>query len=242
MSTLSNNVNNSIATYRTGSYEKYLGYQRFGFLYSIMKNNLPEGGEFLDIGCAKGEFIYFLKEKNCKLNFTGLEYSEELISLAKKEPRLRDVTFVQGDARDFDLNKQFDCALMAGVLSIFDDIEKPLMTMIKHIKFGGYGYIFGGFTIDDIDVIVRFRNNYAGSAIWESGLNMFSLNTVRKAIEPFCSEINFHRFNLSIDLKKQDDPIKTFTLNTKEKDRIVANGANIIREFYLVQFKRKNCL
>jgi hypothetical protein len=37
MITLGDNVNNSIATYRTGSYEKYMGYERFGFLYSVMK-------------------------------------------------------------------------------------------------------------------------------------------------------------------------------------------------------------
>ena len=41
----------------------------------------------------------------------------------------------------------------------FDDIDDVLSVMIKHIKPGGYGYIFGGFTTDDIDVIVRFRNN-----------------------------------------------------------------------------------
>lgn len=233
---LNNNINKSIETYTSGSYEKYMGYDRFAFLYEKMKPALDKASSILDIGCSKGEFFYFLKKQSIDIKMVGLEYAQQLIDMAKSEELLQNVNFIKGDAAGFDLNDKFDIALMAGVLSIFDDISKPLQGMLNHLNTGGRGYIFGGFTADDIDVIVRFRNNYTGSQIWESGLNMFSLKTIERFLLPFTNDIKFHKFELSADLDKQENPVKTYTMDTYKQGKVIANGANIIRDFYLVEF------
>ena len=169
------NVNLSVESYTDSSYEKYKSYERFVFFKEIAGKYLEKGGDFLDIGCAKGELIWYLKDFFSKLRFTGIDISGKLISLAKSEEKLSDVTFVKADAEDFNLGREFDFAMMGGVLSIFDDFTKPLRRMEMHLKRGARGYIFGCFTEDDIDVLVRYRNNYLGSKKWESGYNMFSL-------------------------------------------------------------------
>lgn len=232
------NVNKSIESYLNSSYDSYKSYERFKFVRKIISKRLRKGREFLDIGCSKGEFIWYLKDFFPAIHFTGIDISRRLIALAKKEMKLRDATFIGADILNLNLKKEFDLVFMGGVLSIFDDLRRPLRKMIKHLKPGGWGYIFGCFTEDDIDVLVRYRNNYLNSAEWESGLNMFSLSTMRKALSGSASNIRFHRFSLHIDLPKNKNPVKSYTLNSLEKGRIVLNGANILNQLYLLEFKK----
>ena len=74
------------------------------------------------------------------------------------------------------------------------------------------------------------------SGLWESGLNMFSLNTIRKKLNSIALDIKFHKFEITIDLEKQENPIRTYTIDTKDGKRLIVNGANIVRDFYLVEF------
>ena len=233
------NINRSTQTYLDSSYEKYSSYERFKFVRQIMQKHINHTSSFLDIGCAKGEFIWYLKDYFHNVEFTGIDISQKLLSIAKRQQKLESVDFIKADAAGFSLNKRFDCVYMGGVLSIFDDFKKPMQCALKHIKPGGRGYIFGCFNKEDIDVIVRYRNNYAGSKKWESGLNIFSINSIRAALKPFVLSLRFHFFKISTDLPRQKDPVTSYTLNTSEKGRIIANGANIITDFYLVEFKKR---
>jgi SAM-dependent methyltransferase len=232
-------VNKAIDTYVTSSYDKVRAYERFHFLADLIAERLPDPGSLLDIGCAKGEFIFHLRERFPACRFAGLEYSTRLLELARSEPRLEGVDFVQGDAASFELGRQFDVVVMAGVLSTFDDFAPPLERMVHHLAPGGYGYVFGGFTSADVDVIVRYRNNAMGSREWSSGLNMFSLNTIRAALEPAASSIRHHEFRIAQPLARSEDPVKSFTITTESGDRLIVNGANIVREFYAVEFQKR---
>jgi len=230
------NINSSVDSYLVSSYEEFKIYERFHFIREAMQRNGINKGEFLDIGCAKGEFIYYLKDYFPKLRFTGIDISTELISKARQEPKLQDANFYVADVLDFNLNKFFDFVLMSGVLSIFDDLTTILEQMIKHLKSGGCGYIFGYFNENEIDVLVRFK--VRGTSEWQSGFNQFSLKTVNEALAPFCKEIKCHKFSLSIDLPQKKDSLKSYTLTTKEKGRIITNGVNIIMDFYLIEFTK----
>jgi ubiquinone/menaquinone biosynthesis C-methylase UbiE len=200
---------------------------------------LNESSSLLDIGCAKGELIWLLKERWPDIHYAGLEYAESLIKIARQEPRLKNVEFHQGDAFDFDLQKEFDVVVLSGLLSIFDEIEPPLHAAMRHLRSGGWGLIFGGFTSMDIDVLVKFRNNHQGLPDWQAGWNMFSLNTVQKILNPHVDEWKAIPFQISIDLPKSESPEKSYTLNTAEKGRILVTGGNIVREMYLISFRKK---
>jgi ubiquinone/menaquinone biosynthesis C-methylase UbiE len=229
----------AIDTYQKSSYEKIKSYERFGFLFNNIKSQLKKTETLLDIGCAKGELIYLLKEEYPEIKYTGLEYSINLINIAKNEQFLKDVEFIEGDAADFELNRKFDTVIMSGVLSIFDDISKPLLCMLKHIKSGGKGYIFGGFNVDNIDVILKYRNNYQDSKEWESGLNIFSIDSVKKIIHDEIVDFNYKKFNISQELKKESNPIKSYTLNLENGEKLIVTGAGVIRDFYLIEFIKK---
>jgi len=232
-------INTSIDAYKENVlYNK--SYERYDFVYEKMEERFPndEDFSFLDIGSGDSSFIYYLKRKHPRARCHGVEISGELITQARQSGLFNDVELTRDDVRTFRLSKCFDFVLMAGVLSIFDDLEEPLDNMFRHLKDDGWGYIFGGFCSEDIDVLVRIRNNTRKSHIWESGLNMFSLKTVKKALIPHITEIRCYPFQLKTDLKKNDDSIRSYTLNTKERGKIIVNGANIIREFFLVEFRK----
>ncbi len=231
--------NESQEPYLLQTFEQYKGYERFSFVRNYIRPYLDQATAVLDIGCAKGEFISFMKEVAPDVLYTGLEYSRELIDLARKEESLAGVNVVEGDARDFDLNQQFDVVLMQGVLSIFDQYEKPLQTMMRHVMPGGVGVVFGMFNSFDVDVIMRYRNNAAGKIDWESGLNNFSLKRVHEYLCQFTQDIRVIPFNLSIDLTTSaEKPIRSYTLKTLERGRIILNGTGMLTDIYLIIIKK----
>jgi len=232
---LEKNVNLSVESYKT-DYKKFEKYDRFKFLVNHIKKVMRNHYSLLDIGGAKGELIYLLQKDFPKNEYVCLEYNNELIEIGKKF--LTNVEFIKGDAQDFDLNKQFDIVVMSGVLSIFDNIDNVLKNMIKHIKKDGYGFIFGGFNKDDIDVIVRFKNNYVDSNIWESGWNMFSINSVYKVLAPYVKNFEYKKFVLNTSLKKTSNPVNSYTVELKNGEFLILTGGNIVRDFYLLKFQK----
>jgi ubiquinone/menaquinone biosynthesis C-methylase UbiE len=234
-----NNINVSVEAYKKTNYKK--SYERHVFLYTKIKKILKNKKilNILDIGCGNSGFIHYLKKRHPNHNYYGIEINQDLINEAKKEPFLNGIILIKGDARYFKIDRKFDVVIMAGVLSIFDNFKEVLSNMLYHIKPNGRGFVFGAFNSEDIDVIVRCRNNYLQSRIWESGLNMFSLNTIKKYLLHYIKGFKISRFELKIKLKKQKNPGRTFTIEKKNGKNIIVNGANIIRDFYVVEFVKK---
>lgn len=233
------NYNVSVDVHKQTSYEAIGSYQRNQFLVQLMDKALRSADTFLDIGCAKGEMIYYLKTKYPHLKFTGLEYSQALVDMASKEDFLKDVKFYQGDAIDFKLNQEFDVTLLSGVLAIFDDYEALIKNMLLHTKSGGKCYILEGFNKDDIDVMVRFRNNAEGSSSWECGWNMFSLNTISKLLAPLTSSVQIYPFKFEGKLEKKSNPVTSYSIRTETGENILLTGGNVRRDFYVVEFTKK---
>ena len=69
-------VNLSIDNYKKYGYEKFREYDRFKFVVSEIKKNISSATSLLDIGGAKGELVYLLKEYNEDVDYFVLEYSK----------------------------------------------------------------------------------------------------------------------------------------------------------------------
>ena len=72
----------------------------FKFLYKILNKNTKinsKNTNIIDIGCATGELIYYLKKKFKNANFYGLDVHPKLLDYAKKDPDLSDVDFSVGN-------------------------------------------------------------------------------------------------------------------------------------------------
>lgn len=224
--------NTQVDTYKERIEPKF---HELRLLEIIEKKFSPEfNGRVLDIGCASGAFLKLLSEKYFSANLCGFDFSNEMVSLAKE--RLGDilnVDVVYANALTFEPESKFDLIVASGILGVFEDIEVPLDRWLSWLCPGGTMFLFGCFNKMDIDTIVRFRNNYKGSD-WEGGLTSYSLESVKRYLDSKGLKFEIEKFNLPISLPRQEDPIRSFTVDTVDGERLILNGANILTDFYYV--------
>jgi len=110
--------------------------------------------------------------------------------------------------------------------------------MLSFLKKNSYLYIFGTFNTENIDTLVKFKNNYTKSN-WEKGLNSFSIKTISNFLKNKNLVFKFKKFNLPFNLKKKKNPIISYTLNNPGKSQVILNGANIRMELFYLVIKKK---
>ena len=185
----------------------------------------------LDIGCATGAFLYYVKKEFQLTDCYGVDYSSNLINQAN---RLDGINFLTDSAESFNIDKEFDVITMQGVLSYFDDIYPSLSNIKKHLKLGGRVFILGFFNDYDVDVQIKYRNNnYFDS--FENGWNHHSIYTIKKVLSDIGLKLdNIHEFNLSFKLEKQEDPCRSWHINT-ESGRFFINGLGLMHKIRVLE-------
>lgn len=101
---------------------------------------LPKGASVLDVGCAGGIKTQYLVER--KLNVTGIDFSENMIKLAKE--RVSGVNFFVYDMNELDaLEETYDGIYLSAVLLHVpkDQVVALLRKIVRRLKNGGYLYI-----------------------------------------------------------------------------------------------------
>ncbi|MBN1970503.1 MAG: class I SAM-dependent methyltransferase [Candidatus Delongbacteria bacterium] len=93
--------------------------------YQKTLNAIPDGKvSVLDIGCGPGHYCFSLAQ-NSNREISGIDYSENMISLAKdhaKELGLNDkIDFQVVDFNDFKPNQKFDYSIMMGFIEYFEN-------------------------------------------------------------------------------------------------------------------------
>lgn len=90
----------------------------------------------LELGCGTGNYLKIFLEKG--YNIMGVDLSEEMLEVAREKC---DCELLQGDIRDFKIDKKFDVILiMFDVLSYVNDNEgvvKTLENVREHLNEGG---------------------------------------------------------------------------------------------------------
>ena len=193
----------------------------FGFLLSIIESvkKNRQALSLLDIGCARGEFLYHAKLRGMFSRLAGVDYSQVLIKQARLFEGLSGAEFHCDRADRFSLKEKFDAITLTGLLSFYDGIKIPLANLKRHLKPDGVALITGIFNPLPVDVIVRYRNKKKGNQ-WEEGWNNLSMDTVSEVLNKVGLKLKrVHKFNLSFDLPAQDDPMRGWTvrLNGEKK-------------------------
>lgn len=92
--------------------------------------------DLLEVGCGAGYSSQYLKGKY--RTYTGIDYSENLVELARRMHRSEEITFVASDLLAFESPQRFDAVLLIGVLHHVPDIEAALRKCRSLLKSGGY--------------------------------------------------------------------------------------------------------
>lgn len=101
----------------------------------VKKYKKSRGNELLDVGCGHGWHDKFLK-KNFKI--TGIDFSRTILKLAKR--RNPEITYKQGDMRNFNLNKKFDIVMSFDAMMHnlnYKDLRATIKCLSKHLANGG---------------------------------------------------------------------------------------------------------
>lgn len=195
-----------------------------------LKNNI------LDIGCARGEFLYYLNKIFTETKFTGIDYSKNLIDEAKKNLSLfNNINFENSSGENFKLNKKYDVITLLGVLSYFDDLYKILENIELHLNDCGKVFILGFFNKYDIDVRISYRDNKRFSN-FESGWNYHSLENIKKVLSTLGMKINnIHNFELSFHMEQQkDDFCRAWHINT-DLGKMYTNGLGLLYNLEVIE-------
>ena len=213
--------------------------ETFKFIFSLIKSSYKKKIEsILDFGCARGEWLHFIKKKIHVKHLVGVDYSQNLINEGKKNLNQLNIKFYKGSAQTIKIKKKFDVIVASGLVSYFDNIDKFLNNALNHLNSDGILIILDNFNPYDVDVIVRYRNNKY-STKYEKGWNLHSIETIKKKLIKKNAEIiKIQKFNLSFNLKKGVDPLRSW--HTKIKNKIVfTNGLSQIFDIQSIIIKKK---
>ena len=207
-------------------------------LHMVEQDKLPNNSHCLDIGCATGELIHFLSNHYSNFHFTGVDIFDALLDKAKNV--LPKHTFLNQSVLNFplEMTEKFDLITAVGVMSIFD--EKELVTFWENIlsaaKPGGKIYIFSPLNEYGVDLITIHRkriNARVGS--WEKGWNIYSLETMHDILSSYSCAFAFEKFEVTLDLPRREDPVRTWTMTTASRSRQLTNGFKLLIDHYFIK-------
>lgn len=216
--------------------------EMFKFIEKIAFKNNKNNELVCDIGCAAGEFLYFLKRKHPNSILTGADIRTDLLLKAKR--KLPKIKFLKGSVTKKNLFKEnsFNKIFLIGVHPIFDNFEPCFANVIKWTKKKGNIFICDLMNPFPVDVLIKYKltKNYKSSK-FESGWNIFSRESIslflkkNKKVKSF----KFYNFEMPFDLKKQKDPIRSWTFKTNRNQRLMFNGLCVVQNQTLLSIKLK---
>ena len=216
--------------------------ESFKFIVSKASAHLDQYHQprIVDVGCATGDFLYYLKSLYPESELTGIDVMPELLARAAAE--VPGAEFLQRDVlqRETLPEGKFDAVFMNGLYSLFDDFRPCLKNVLELADRASDGmvFIFGRFNQDDVDVLVKVRNSaQPHDAPWQAGWNFFSRTSVQHYLEELgVKSSRFHDFEIGIDLPRHEsDPMRSWTFRREDGSRGIVNGAAIMHHFALLE-------
>jgi SAM-dependent methyltransferase len=210
----------------------------FKFLANLAALQLAANprARILDVGCANGEFLYYLRSRYPAVRVAGLDVASEFLARARE--LVPDGEFSTGDIYSGEKlpRQRFDLVFMNGVNYLLPEYERWLRNLISVCQ--GMAFVFGIFNPEDLDVhaTVTRSGDTDSSTPW----NLIS----QKSISVFLDRIGkgiphqFHNWEVPVDVPRANpDPMRCWTITTNEGRRLQINGLQIIHALAVLEIK-----
>jgi len=124
-------------------FNKFLNKARYYFsiklFEKVFKEYVNKKSDLLEVGCGSSTTSLFLSPKIC--SFTGVDISEEALSLSRKNAKrlnVKNARFIKGDCFKLPFkDNQFDIVWSQGLIEHFDNDQGILKEKIRVCKKGG---------------------------------------------------------------------------------------------------------
>jgi len=239
---MSEAIYRNIGTYLNQDHHSFIK-ESFKVLANLIEkraHELPQQVNALDVGCATGALIGYLKQRFPDYSFTGIDNSPELLEVGRA--KIGGVPWLLGTALDLPSNMidHFDLSFLMGVLSIFDekDAQKALSELIRCTRKGGYIYVFGQFNDHEVDTLIqhrKYKDEEPGP--WEKGWNLYSQRTLQNWLKDKVTYCRFIDFNFPFDLEPKEDPVRTWTIKMEGSQRRLTNGLKLLVDLKFLEIK-----
>jgi len=235
---------------RTHDKQVYLAQDRYEkpkelskLLMSLVRQSggLRPGEVVGDVGCAAGEFLYYLRQQFPSARYHGFDVVPELIDKART--KVPGVEFEVNSVLEKSLMPaaSLDVCFLVGVLPIFDEFEPTFENLLHWTKPGGRIYVATLLNPYPMDVWVTYR--LADDPIHEhreTGWNMFSKRSVSRYLDTAVGsgKYTFTRFEMPFDLPPDPkDPVRTWTFLDREGRRLITNGLSLICNMEVLEIR-----
>jgi trans-aconitate methyltransferase len=194
-------------------------------------------GEHLDIGCATGELIGFLASRYPSLRSTGIDVFDQLLDRARAN--VPSAQFVNASALALppDFANRFDLVTAVGVASVFNDAEIGTFwrSLFEAARPGGLIAVLSPLNEYGVDTVIRHRKRRDGVPLqWETGWNVFAIETIREIVASLGAGLEVERFRFTGTLEPRPDPVRTWTLATEKDPLQLTNGLKLLVDHYFM--------
>lgn len=217
---------------------------RKSYEFVIESKEVEAISNWLDVGCANGEFLYFLSSKNPNIKFTGLDITPEFIAVAQNlNSDRKNVEFQLQDIFDTSTKIQYDVVTCLGTFQIFPDPERILNTLIDRVSPNGRLVISARFNPHNISATITYKDDSTEAArnIWRCDFNIHSEHWINEILSKR-SDVRHYCFQYPImdtDIpKKPNAPhINMWTIKRPDYGFDITNGlkANFNPSFLIIE-------
>ncbi len=201
-----------------------------------LKNlNIKKIKNILDLGCGPGQTLYALKDYNFSGSYVGIDNDSKMINMANQffaANKFKNFTFKKCNIENFKIEKKFDLILVWGVIGFFENYRTLLDKIKKLLNKKGTISLFSSFTDNKFNVYVQYKYKNERK---QDGLNMPSSVEIINYLKKQNFKVTKKKFILKTDLKKTKNPLNSYILFDHNKNKVLANGLNIIRNFYFIK-------
>ena len=111
--------------------------------------------KILDCGCGTGQLIFNIKEKfsDFKLDITGIDFSQEMIEIAKNQNKDDDISFKCGNVAEINFEDEYDIIISTHAMPYFPNMKESMQKFYELLKSDGIfclGQAAGNNTYDKI--------------------------------------------------------------------------------------------
>ena len=214
----------------------------FKYLRDLVVAEEPSpNSRLLDVGCATGEFLYFLERQLPDVDLYGLDILPSLIDRARSiVPR---VHFSVGDMADSSAYPagHFQFCIVNGIVGWMDDPWPAFSSVMTWLAPGGHAFIADMFNEDPIDVVMRYRHAGRPGAPWESGWNIIAQATMDSSLEADgrAARWRYLPFRMPFPLARKADPMRTWTMATEQDPHHLINGARQLAQVTVLHVQKR---